>query len=136
MRNLADTYGTDVEIYRASDDLVRADCRAGIPPQATRILRECGFEPGSPTPDSLRLPDHMGHNDRRCAASTASVLLSDSGYQAAIAPELVVGYIGNTYVVSRARLAAALQRSSAAQATATSPVPAAAAPGRPAGRSR
>ncbi|MFJ3791505.1 hypothetical protein [Kitasatospora sp. NPDC090091] len=136
MGNLADTYGTDVEIYRGADGLVWADCRTGIPHQATEVLRGCGFEPARPTPDSLRLPDHMGYTDRQCAASTAASLLSDFGYQAAIAPELVVGYIGNTDVASRARLAAARRRSTAAKAPATAPAPAVPAPGRPAGLSR
>ncbi|MFJ7907063.1 hypothetical protein [Kitasatospora sp. NPDC096204] len=38
MRTLADVFGTDVEIVRRSDDVVRAFCRIDAPDQVHDVL--------------------------------------------------------------------------------------------------
>ncbi|MFD7734212.1 hypothetical protein ACFV6F_28000, partial [Kitasatospora phosalacinea] len=71
MGNLADTYGTDVEIYRGSNGLVRADCRTPTPGLIDRILRRFGFT--APTdPASYHLPPEQSDPDQRLAASGAA----------------------------------------------------------------
>ncbi|MET8539904.1 hypothetical protein ABZW03_04500 [Kitasatospora sp. NPDC004799] len=133
MGNLADAYGTDVEIYRWVDGLVRADCRTDAPDQVHHVLRRCGFtvppEPGDPASYSIA-PD-LPFDDQRTAASAAAGMLDDAGYRVAIAPHLVVGYIGHNCTVrpDEQRLAAA-RRTSCAVANAAAP------PGAPAPASR
>ncbi|MEU7510661.1 hypothetical protein AB0B13_01430 [Streptomyces sp. NPDC042898] len=60
MGNLADTYGTDVEIYAWADGEVWADGRTDLPESAHRVLISCGFtapaEPGNPASYSLESP--------------------------------------------------------------------------------
>ncbi|MFD8087090.1 hypothetical protein ACFV4F_35975 [Kitasatospora sp. NPDC059722] len=141
MGNLADAYGTDVEIYEGADGQIRADCRTDAPLRVERILREFGFtappDPGNPA--SYSLPPHRPSADQRSAASGAAGLLDDTGYRVAIEPELVVGYVGldSISLPDEQRLAAARQTSPAATAT-PAPAPAAAPPAvtRPTGRTR
>ncbi|MEU0401872.1 hypothetical protein ABZ318_16825 [Streptomyces sp. NPDC006197] len=143
MGNLADTYGTDVEIYPWADGLVWADCRTGLPGSAQRILRSCGFiapaDPGDPA--SFSLETHVTGLDRQLAASATASQLADLGYRVAIDPSLAVGYVGETSDTNARRQAAARQASPIAAKASTgtnappapSPVPSA---GRPAPRSR
>ncbi|GLW57997.1 hypothetical protein [Kitasatospora phosalacinea] len=134
---MADTYGTDVEIYRSSNGLVRADCRTPTPGLIDRILRRFGFT--APTdPASYHLPPEQSDPDQRLAASGAAGLLDAAGYRVAIEPDLVVGYVGNnTDVADRQRTTAARLTSPSAR-TAPSPAPAPIPPTapRPNGRTR
>lgn len=109
MVNLADTYGTDVEIFPWADDLVWADCRAGLPESAHRVLRSCGFAaPGDPgDPASYSLASHLVGPDRQLASSSAASMLADLGYRVAIDPSLAAGYVGETVGHEARRLAAA-----------------------------
>ncbi|MFJ5074928.1 hypothetical protein ACIP8Z_10030 [Streptomyces sp. NPDC088553] len=143
MGNLANTYGTDVEIYPWADGLVWVDCRTGLPESAQRILSSCGFtapaDPGDPA--SFSLESHVAGPDRQLAASAAAGQLADLGYRVAIDPSLAVGYVGETSDTNARRQAAARQTSPIAAKAGTgtnapptpSPVPSA---GRPAPRSR
>lgn len=121
MANLADTYGTDVEIFSWADDLVWADCRTGLPESAHRILRSCGFaasgDPGDPA--SYSLASHIIGPDRQLASSSAASMLADLGYRVAIDPSLAVGYVGETVSPEARRLAAARQVSPTAAETNT-----------------
>lgn len=121
MANLADTYGTDVEIFPWTDDLVRADCRTGLPASAHRILRSCGFAaPGDPDdPASYSLASHIVGPNRQLASSSAASMLADLGYRVAIDPSLAAGYIGETVGHEARRLAAARQVSPVAAETNT-----------------
>ncbi|WP_370410839.1 hypothetical protein [Streptomyces fradiae] len=122
MGNLADVYGTDVEIYSRADGLVWADGRTDLPESAHRVLRSCGFAaPGDPgNPASYSLESHIVGPDRQFAASAAVGQLTDLGYRVAIDPDLVVGYVGETVDTDARRQAAARQ---------TSPIAAKARPG-------
>ncbi|MFE3937987.1 hypothetical protein ACFXPJ_30585, partial [Streptomyces goshikiensis] len=75
--NLADTYGTDVEIFPWADDLVWADCRTGLPESGHRILRSFGFAaPGDPgAPASYSLASGLTGPERQYASSEAATLL-------------------------------------------------------------
>ncbi|MFB7946499.1 hypothetical protein ACFC6L_16470 [Kitasatospora phosalacinea] len=140
MGNLADTYGTDVEIYRGGDGLVWADCRTGAPEVIGLALRRFDFtapaDPGNP--DSYHLPADVPGPDQQLAASGASALLDGFGFRVSIEPELIVGYIGyNVVLPDRQRTAAARLTSPAAKAG-LGPVPATAPPSasRTTGRTR
>ncbi|AJF68568.1 hypothetical protein [Streptomyces vietnamensis] len=121
MANLADTYGTDVEIFPWADGLVWADCRTGLPESAHRVLRSCGFAaPGDPgDPASYSLASHIVGPDRQLASSSAASMLADLGYRVAIDPSLAVGYTGETVGPEARRLAAAHQVSPVAAETNT-----------------
>ncbi|WP_229902129.1 hypothetical protein [Streptomyces zaomyceticus] len=121
MANLADTHGTDVEIFPRTDDLVWADCRTGLPESAHRILRSCGFAaPGDPgDPAFYSLASHIIGPDRQLASSSAASMLADLGYHVAIDPSLAVGYVGETVSPEARRLAAARQVSPTAAETNT-----------------
>ncbi|MBB4981495.1 hypothetical protein [Streptomyces nymphaeiformis] len=145
MGNLADTYGTEVEIYPWADGLVWADCRTGLPGSAQRILRSCGFiapaDQGDPA--SFSLDSHVTGPDRQLAASAAASQLADLGYRVAIDPSLAVGYVGETSDTNARRQAAARQTSpiaaKASTGTGTNAPPAPSpvlSAGRPAPRSR
>nr|WP_202434529.1 MULTISPECIES: hypothetical protein [unclassified Streptomyces] len=143
MGNLADTYGTDVEIYPWGDEIVWADCRTGLPESGHRVLRSCGFTaPGDPG-DSFcyNLPSGLPGPERKIAATSAANLLADLGYRVAIDPGLVPRTAEGNLVPEARRQAAALQVSPVAAKTATeTSVPAPATPppsaARPAGRQR
>ncbi|MFD4337887.1 hypothetical protein ACFWPP_11945 [Streptomyces anulatus] len=111
MANLADIYGTDVEIFPWADDLVWADCRTGLPESGHRILRSCGFAaPGDPgDPASYSLASGLTGPERQYTSSAAATLLADLGYRVAIDPSLVVGYVGETVESEVRRQTAALQ---------------------------
>ncbi|WP_328946405.1 hypothetical protein OG259_38050 [Streptomyces sp. NBC_00250] len=141
MANLADVYGTDVEIYSWADGLVWADGRTDLPASADRVLRSCGFtapaDPGNPA--SYSLESHIAGPDRQLAASSATSQLTDLGYRVAIDPDLVVGYVGETVDTDARRLAAARRVSPVASKAHTgTPSPAAPPPSaaRPVPRSR
>lgn len=91
MGNLADTYGTDVEIYPWGDEIVRADCRTGLPESGHRVLRSCGFTaPGDPGDSSCYiLPSGLPDPERKIATTSAVKVLAALGYRVAIAPDLV-----------------------------------------------
>ncbi|MFJ4868565.1 hypothetical protein [Streptomyces sp. NPDC088757] len=143
MGNLADTYGTDVEIYPWGDEIVWADCRTGLPESGHRVLRSCGFTaPGDPGDSSCyNLPSGLPGPERKIAATSAANLLADLGYRVAIDPDLVARTAEGNLAPEARRQAAALQVSPVAAKTgtetstpapATPPSPAA----RPAGRQR
>ncbi|MBT2491980.1 hypothetical protein J7E96_26320 [Streptomyces sp. ISL-96] len=137
MANLADTYGTDVEILLWADDLVWADCRTGLPESAHRILRSCGFTaPGDPgDPASYSLASHLVGPDRQLASSSAVSMLADLGYRVAIDPALFAGYVSETVDPGARRLAAArLASPVAAKAGTNTSAPSPAAPPPPAAR--
>ncbi|MFE6719394.1 hypothetical protein ACFVDU_17665 [Streptomyces albidoflavus] len=121
MANLADTYGTDVEIFLWADDLVWADCRTGLPEPAHRVLRSCGFtapaDPGDPA--SYSLPSRLVGLDRQVASSAAASRLVDSGYRVAIDPALVPGFGDEDRDADARRLAAVRQVSAAASKAGT-----------------
>ncbi|MFB7030889.1 MULTISPECIES: hypothetical protein [unclassified Streptomyces] len=143
MGNLADTYGTDVEIYPWGDEIVWADCRTGLPESGHRVLHSCGFTaPGDPGDSSCyNLPSGLPGPERKIAATSAANLLADLGYRVAIDPDLVARTAEGNLDPEARRQAAALQVSPVAAkngtetstpAPATPPPPAA----RPAGRQR
>ncbi|MET8626629.1 hypothetical protein ABZW30_23200 [Kitasatospora sp. NPDC004669] len=142
MRTLADAFGTDVEIVRRSDGVVRAFCRTDAPDQIHNVLRQCGFT--APDPHSsccYHLPPDTPGADQPAAASTAATLLDDAGYRVGIAPHLVVGYVGQNCIVQseEQRHAAACRTFPSAVAKAApapAGTPAAAAPVQPAARTR
>ncbi|WP_030459390.1 hypothetical protein [Kitasatospora sp. NRRL B-11411] len=128
MGNLADTYGTDVEIYRGGDGLVWADCRTDAPEVIGLVLRRFGFtaptDPGNPA--SYNLPPGLPGPEQQVAASSATGLLDGFGFRVAVEPELIVGYVSNNSAVpDRQRIAAARLASPSAR-TGPEPVPAAA----------
>ncbi|MER7750907.1 hypothetical protein [Kitasatospora sp. NPDC097643] len=120
MGNLADTYGTDVEIYRGGDDRIWADCRTDAPGLIDRTLRQFGFtappDPGNPA--SYSLPPERPRADQLTAASGAAYLLGVQQHRVAIEPELVVALDGMDDP-AELRRAAALATSPATRATAT-----------------
>ncbi|MGW9421738.1 hypothetical protein ACWGSU_10205 [Streptomyces koyangensis] len=134
MANLADTYGTDVEIFLWADDLVWADCRTGLPEPAHRLRRSCGFtapaDPGNPA--SYSLPSQLAGLDRQVASSAAASRLVDSGYRVAIDPALVPGFGDEGRDADARRLAAVRQVSAGTRKadteTSTAPAPAPPAP--------
>ncbi|MEU2223049.1 hypothetical protein [Streptomyces sp. NPDC018347] len=132
MGNLADTYGTDVEIYTWADGMIWADGRTDLPESAHRVLRSCGFtapaDPGNPA--SYNLASHITGPDRQLAASAAASQLTDLGHRVAIDPGLAVGYVGETVDTDARRQAAARQTSPVAAKTrpGTSTPPPAASP--------
>ncbi|MFJ5875312.1 hypothetical protein ACIQD1_11385 [Streptomyces sp. NPDC093088] len=143
MANLADTYGTDVEIYPWGDEIVWADCRTGLPESGHRVLRSFGFTaPGAPGDASCyNLPRGFPDPERKIAATLAANLLADLGYQVAIDPVLIDRSLDGNSDPEVRRQAAALQVSPVAAKTATeTSVPAPATPpppaARPAGRQR
>ncbi|MFF2819386.1 hypothetical protein ACFVT9_28165 [Kitasatospora cineracea] len=133
MGNLADTYGTDIEIYRGGDGLLWADCRTDAPGLIDRTLRQFGFtappDPGNPP--SYHLPPGRPDPDQRVAASGAAGLLNDFGFRVAIEPDLVVGYIGNDTAVSDQQRTAAARLTSPTAKAGPGPAPAAAPPATP-----
>ncbi|MFF4820779.1 hypothetical protein ACFY2K_40095 [Kitasatospora sp. NPDC001309] len=140
MGNLADTYGTDVEIYRGGDGRIWADCRTDAPGLINRTLRQFGFtaptEPGNPA--SYSLPPERPSADQLTAASGAAYLLSVQQHRVAIEPQLVVSLHGRDDP-AELRRAAALATSAATRVNATvqqPPAPPKAAAERPSSRTR
>ncbi|WP_432063499.1 hypothetical protein [Streptomyces sp. S1] len=143
MANLADTYGTDVEIYPWGDEIVWADCRTGLPESGHRVLRSFGFTaPGAPGDASCyNLPRGFPDPERKIAATSAANLLADLGYRVAIDPDLIDRSVDGNPDPEVRRQAAALQVSPvAAKAGTETSVPAPVTPpppvARPAGRQR
>ncbi|MYV68908.1 hypothetical protein GT043_23795 [Streptomyces sp. SID2131] len=137
MGNLADTYGTDVEIYPWGDEIVWADCRTGLPESGHRILRSCGFTaPGDPGDSSCyNLPSGLPGPERKIAATSAANLLADLGYRVAIDPDLVARTAEGNLDPEARRQAAALQVSpSAAKAGTETSAPAPTTPPPPTAR--
>ncbi|MFE4972865.1 hypothetical protein ACFRAR_12210 [Kitasatospora sp. NPDC056651] len=100
MRTLADAFGTDVEIVRRSDAVVRAYCRTDAPEQIHDVLRQCGFTASdSHGSCCYHLPPDIPGADQPAAASTAAAMLDDAGYLVGIDPHLVVGYVGQNCIV-------------------------------------
>ncbi|MFJ5879852.1 hypothetical protein [Kitasatospora cineracea] len=133
MGNLADTYGTDAEIYRGGDGLVWADCRTDAPGLIDRTLRQFGFtaptDPGNPA--SYNLPPGLPGPEQQAVASSAAGLLDGFGYRVAIAPELIVGYVSNDTAVPDRQRTAAARRTSPSTRTGPGPASAAAPPAVP-----
>ncbi|WP_411076221.1 hypothetical protein [Streptomyces sp. cmx-4-7] len=143
MGNLADTYGTDVEIYPWGDEIVWADCRTDLPESGHRVLRSCGFTAPTVPGDSscYNLPSGLTGPERKIAATSAANMLADLGYRVAIDPDLVARSVDGNLDPEARRQAAALQASPVAAKTGTeTSVPAPATPpppaARPAGRQR
>ncbi|MFF2078579.1 hypothetical protein ACFVXG_27965 [Kitasatospora sp. NPDC058162] len=100
MRTLADAFGTDVEIVRRSDEVVRAYCRTGASEEIHDVLRQCGFTASDPHGSCCyHLPADTPGADQPAAASTAAAMLDDAGYRVGIDHHLVVGYVGQNCVV-------------------------------------
>ncbi|WP_435190996.1 hypothetical protein [Streptomyces sp. bgisy126] len=137
MGNLADTYGTDVEIHPWGDEIVWADCRTGLPESGHRVLRSFGFTaPGDPVDSSCySLPSGFTGPERKIAATSAANLLADLGYRVAIDPDLVARTAEGNFDPEVRRQAAALRVSPVAAKTGTeTSTPAPATPPSPAAR--
>ncbi|MFD7737667.1 hypothetical protein [Streptomyces sp. MJM8645] len=139
MRTLADAFGTDVEIVRRSDAVVRAYCRTGAPEEIHDVLRQCGFTASDPHGSCCyHLPADTPGADQPAAASTAATLLDDAGYRVGIDPHPVVGYVGQNCIVQpeEQRLAATRRTSAAAKAAPAQAGTPAVVPVRPGARTR
>ncbi|WP_338484020.1 hypothetical protein VM636_07220 [Streptomyces sp. SCSIO 75703] len=94
MANLADEYGTDVEIYiKALTTTIRTDTPTGAPAGLHDLLEQLGLERHEyPTGEPLYLwhtvPDHLGAEEQKRLANRAIPALLLAGYTVNCDPEV------------------------------------------------
>ncbi|WP_405884355.1 hypothetical protein OG747_40765 [Streptomyces sp. NBC_01384] len=127
MANLADEYGTDVEIYiKALTTTIHADTPTGAPAQLHDLLECLGLERHAyPTDAPLYIwhtvPEHLDADEQRRLATRAILTLLVTGYEVNCTPDVFDEHAYQQAVQdlrSRARRPAARQ-----PAPSTSPSP-------------
>ncbi len=94
MANLADEYGTDVEIYiKALTTTIHADTPTGAPASLHDLLEQLGLErheypAGEPLYIWHTVPDHLGAEERKRLANRAIPALLLAGYTVNCDPEV------------------------------------------------
>ncbi|MFF2941331.1 hypothetical protein ACFVSQ_15965 [Streptomyces niveus] len=94
MANLADEYGTDVEIYRkALSDTVHADTPTGAPETLLALLDQLGLErhtveTGGPTYIWHEVPGHLDEDAKKQLATRAVPALLMAGYDVNCTPDV------------------------------------------------
>ncbi|MCW1097715.1 hypothetical protein OJ963_28075 [Streptomyces sp. RS2] len=94
MANLADEYGTDVEIYiKALTTTIHADTPTGAPAGLHDLLEQLGLERHEyPTGEPLYIwhtvPDHLGAEEQKHLANRAIPALLLAGYTVNCDPEV------------------------------------------------
>ncbi|WP_240437941.1 hypothetical protein [Streptomyces alfalfae] len=94
MANLADEYGTDVEIYiKALTTTIHADTPTGAPTSLHDLLEQLGLERHEyPTGEPLYIwhtvPDHLGADEQKRLANRAIPALLLAGYTVNCDPEV------------------------------------------------
>ncbi|MEU2991580.1 hypothetical protein ABZ772_14510 [Streptomyces griseoincarnatus] len=94
MANLADDYGTDVEIYiKALTTTIHADTPTGAPAGLHDLLEQLGLERHAyPTGEPLYIwhtvPDHLGAEEQKRLANRAIPALLLAGYSVNCDPEV------------------------------------------------
>ncbi|MFD5111681.1 hypothetical protein ACFWNG_05090 [Streptomyces sp. NPDC058391] len=95
MVNLADEYGTDVEIYvKALTTTIHADTPTGAPAKLHDLLDRLGLErqevrTAGPVYIWHVVPDHLGADEQKRLASRAIPVLLMAGYEVNCDPEVV-----------------------------------------------
>lgn len=99
MANLADDYGTDVEIYvKALTTTIHVDTRTGAPAKLLDLLDQLGLErqeirtPG-PVYTWHVVPEHLSAEEQKRLATCAVPALLLAGYEVNCAPEVFVGRV-------------------------------------------
>ncbi|WP_338676812.1 hypothetical protein V1460_30460 [Streptomyces sp. SCSIO 30461] len=93
MANLADEYGTDVEIYiKALTTTIHADTPTGAPAQLHDLLEHLGLERHSSPANSPiyiwhTVPEHLDADEQKRLATRAVPALLLAGYEVNCAPE-------------------------------------------------
>lgn len=94
MANLADEYGTDVEIYiKALTTTIHADTPTGAPAGLHNLLEQLGLTRHEyPTDAPLYIwhtvPDHLGADEQKRLATRAIAALLLAGYEANCTPDV------------------------------------------------
>ncbi|QNE74551.1 hypothetical protein [Streptomyces finlayi] len=94
MANLADEYGTDVEIYvKALTTTIHADTPTGAPAKLHDLLEQLGLErqevrTAGPVYIWHVAPEHLGVNEQRRLATRAIPALLLAGYEVSCAGEV------------------------------------------------
>ncbi|MGC0386663.1 hypothetical protein [Streptomyces sp. SAI-129] len=94
MANLADEYGTDVEIYiKALTTTIHADTRTGAPAELHALLEQLGLErhehpAGEPLFIWHTVPEHLGAGEQKRLANRAIPALLLAGYTVNCDPEV------------------------------------------------
>ncbi|MET9556805.1 hypothetical protein [Streptomyces sp. NPDC006645] len=99
MANLADEYGTDVEIYvKALTTTIHADTRTGAPAKLLDLLDQLGLKrreirtPG-PVYTWHIVPEHLGADEQKRLATCAVPALLLAGYKVNCAPDVFIGRV-------------------------------------------
>ncbi|MFD6434493.1 hypothetical protein [Streptomyces venezuelae] len=94
MANLADEYGTDVEIYvKALTTTIHADTPAGAPAQLHDLLEQLGLERHELATGGLSyiwhtVPEHLGADEQKHLATRAIPALLLAGYEVNCTPDV------------------------------------------------
>ncbi|MEW1794632.1 hypothetical protein [Streptomyces niveus] len=96
MANLADEYGTDVEIYvKALTATIHADTRTGAPAKLLDLLDQLGLErqeirTTGPVYTWHIVPEHLGADEQKRLATCAVPALLLAGYEVNCSPDVFV----------------------------------------------
>ncbi|WP_247748848.1 hypothetical protein [Streptomyces sp. 4R-3d] len=96
MANLADEYGSDVEIYvKALTTTIHADTRTGAPTKLLDLLDQLGLErqeirTTGPVYTWHIVPEHLGADEQKRLATCAVPALLLAGYKVNCAPDVFV----------------------------------------------
>ncbi len=94
MANLADEYGTDVEIYiKALTTTIHVDTASGAPAKLHDLLEQLGLErheypAGAPLYIWHTVPEHLGADEQKRLATCAIPALLLAGYEVNCAPDV------------------------------------------------
>ncbi|MET9564738.1 hypothetical protein [Streptomyces tauricus] len=94
MANLADEYGTDVEIYiKALTTTIHADTASGAPAELHSLLEQLGLErheqpTGAPLYIWHTVPEHLDADEQKRLATRAIATLLLAGYEVNCAPDV------------------------------------------------
>ncbi|MEU3934470.1 hypothetical protein AB0E85_20900 [Streptomyces sp. NPDC029044] len=94
MANLADEYGTDVEIYiKALTTTIHADTPTGAPAKLHDLLEQLGFErheypTGAPLYIWHTVPEHLSADEQKRLATRAIPALLLAGYEVNCTPDV------------------------------------------------
>ncbi|MCX4531063.1 hypothetical protein [Streptomyces sp. NBC_01669] len=94
MANLADEYGTDVEIYiKALTTTIHADTPTGAPARLHDLLEQLGLErheypTGGPIYIWHTVPEHLGTDEQKHLATRAIPALLLAGYEVNCTPDV------------------------------------------------
>ncbi|WP_033306547.1 hypothetical protein RFN58_34285 [Streptomyces iakyrus] len=94
MANLADEYGTDVEIYiKALTTTIHADTPSGAPAKIHDLLEQLGLERheypmGAPLSIWHTVPEHLGADKQKRLATRAIPALLLAGYEVNCTPDV------------------------------------------------